>query len=174
MEKKSLGLYGMDMEFEYRTYKYVGKDYGDYTSVNLGLIRNIIRFVRKKRNQKQKKYIFCNTYTEWENHVKQVVKKDIINSIDLLHWLYRKKNASIQLLEATKAVLIPIYIAMLSITNVVIGKFENYSYIFITLLYGMLAMIIAYFSAVYLRKAYEEVNFYNDFIKIAEKELLDR
>lgn len=37
-------------------------------------------------------YMICNTYSEWENHVKEIVNTNIFNRKDFLHWLYDKRN----------------------------------------------------------------------------------
>ena len=36
--------------------------------------------------------MICNTYSEWENHVKEIVNTNIFNRKDFLHWLYDKRN----------------------------------------------------------------------------------
>lgn len=48
--------YGFDEKYEFRTYKNIGRDYGDRKIADMGLVGNIKRFFRKKMNRKQKKY----------------------------------------------------------------------------------------------------------------------
>lgn len=174
MRKKRFKPYGIDIEYEQRTYRYVGRDYGNSKNVSLGFLKNVLRFFRKMRNRQQKTYAICNTYTEWERHVKKVVNKDIINSNDLIHWLYHKRNFEKQILEAVKAIVIPLYLAMLTTLNFI--NMESKSYGISGSLGGFIVVIIMVFLVCFefLYNAYGRVNFYNDFIRIAETELMDK
>ncbi len=40
--------YGFDEKYEFRTYKNIGRDYGDRKIADMGLVGNIKRFFRKK------------------------------------------------------------------------------------------------------------------------------
>lgn len=173
MKKKYFKPYEIDIEYEQKTYKYVGRDYGDIKSANLGSFFNLIRFFRKRRNQKKEKYEFCNTYTEWESHVKKVVKKDIVNSNDLIHWLYSKRNIEKQILEAVKTIFIPLYLAVFTTPYFYGIKPESYGTSIIVggIIIVSSLIILVCFKLLY--DAYERVNFYNDFIRIAE-ELIDK
>ena len=174
MKKKCFKPYEIDIEYEQRTYKYVGRDYGNLKCANLGLLYNVMRFFRKKSNQKKEKYAFCNTYTEWESHVKDVIKKDIINSKDLLHWLYGKRNVEKQILEAVKTIFIPLYLALFTTPYFYNTKPESYGTFNVVggIVIVLLLIILICFKLLY--DAYAKVNFYNDFIKIVEVELADK
>lgn len=174
MKKKRFNPYEIDIEYEQKTYKHVGRDYGDFKSANLGSLFNLIRFFRKRRNQKKEKYEFCNTYTEWESHVKMVVKKDIINSNDLIHWLYSKRNIEKQMLESVKTIFIPAYLAIFTTPFFYNTKSESYdaSNMVGGIIIVLSLIILVCFKLLY--DAYERVNFYNDFIRIAEEELLEK
>ena len=174
MKKKCFKPYEIDIEYEQRTYKYVGRDYGNSKNVSLGFLKNFLRFFRKMRNRKQEKYAICNTYTEWESHVRNVVNKDILNSNDLIHWLYHKRNLEKQILEAVKTIVIPLYLAMLTTSH--FFNIESKSYGISDSVGGFIIVIIMVFSVCFsfLYNAYGRVYFYNDFIKIAEAELMDK
>lgn len=174
MRKKRFNPYGIDIEYEQKTYKYVGKDYGNSKNTNLGFLGNVLRFSRKMRNRKQEKYAICNTYTEWESHVRNVIKKDILNSNDLVHWLYHKRNIEKQIFEAVKTIVIPIYLTILTTSH--FYNIESKSYGISGSVGGFIIVIIMVFSVCFefLYHAYGRVNFYNDFIKIAEAELIDK
>ena len=43
--------YGFDENYEYKTYRNIGKDYGDSRTANAGHIENIKRYFRKKVNK---------------------------------------------------------------------------------------------------------------------------
>lgn len=173
MKKKRFKPYDIDIEYEQRTYKYVGKDYGNSRSAHLGFIKNVMRFSRKMRNRKQEKYAFCNTYSEWESHVKKIVKKDIINSNDLIRWLYHKRNMEKQILEAVKTIVIPLYLAVLTTSH--FFSMKSRSYDISDSVGGFIIIVVMVFGVCsgFLYNAYGKVNFYNDFIRIAEEELLE-
>lgn len=118
MKNKFFRPYDIDIEYELRTYKNVGKDYGNREVANLGWILNIKRFLRKKGNKQQTKYKFCNTYSEWAEHVKCIFVKKIINNDDLLCWLHEQHNYAKDHLEAIKTILIPIYVTFISIFDI--------------------------------------------------------
>ena len=44
--------YGFDENYEYKTYRNIGKDYGDSRTANAGHIENIKRYFRKKVKSK--------------------------------------------------------------------------------------------------------------------------
>lgn len=44
--------YGINIEYEYKTYKFVGRDYGNRKSANLGWLGNFKRFLRKMNEEK--------------------------------------------------------------------------------------------------------------------------
>ena len=174
MRKERFKPYGIDIEYEQRTYKYVGRDYGNSKNLYLGFLKRVMRFSREMRNKRQHKYAICNTYTEWESHVRNVIKKDILNSNDLIHWLYHKRNMEKQILEAVKTIVIPIYLTILTTSH--FFNIESKSYGISGSVGGFIIVIIMVFSVCFsfLYNAYGRVNFYNDFIKIAEAELMDK
>lgn len=169
MKRQYFEPYGIKINYELKTYKLVGKDYGDSQTASMGLIANLRRRYRKWRNRKQKIYAFCDTYTEWESHVKRILNKNIINSNDLLHWLYYKRNYEQQFLEAVKTVLIPIYIALITLTNFFV-EISGREYNILTILSVIILIVLA--SSKYLYEAMDKVSFHDDFIKIAESEFM--
>ena len=156
MKRKYYKSYGFDMNYEFNTYRNVGKDYGTRKDANLGLLFNIRRFIRKCiKNKDEKVYKFCNTYTEWENHVKSIIPHNGFNYEDMLHWLYRRRRDAESYLEATKAILIPIYNALLGIKEFV-GQNVN------SFIYLCMIVLIVIASTVVLHEAEEKVDFYKD------------
>lgn len=164
MRKRNFKPYGIDTEYEYKTYKYVGRNYEDSKDASAGCRLRLKKYLRKRRRKKQKRYAFCNTYTEWESHVKALVRTDIANSNDLLHWLYAKRNTEEQVLEAVKTILIPVYLVLLSALNL-FGEISKGNVVWV---FTTSAVIIILVASLYLYDAINRVNFYNDFIKIIE------
>lgn len=165
MKKLKCTPYNFNAKYEYRTHKYVGRDYGSFKMANRGIITNIIRFARKIWNKKQKKYIVCNTYTEWKTHVINIIRKDMSNYEDFIHWLYYMKRDSEKDLQMVKVIQIPIYIVILSLSTQIFNlerlTIENTIIILV---------IITGASAKYLLRAYDRVCFYDDVIEIYEAE----
>lgn len=170
MKNSYLKLYGIDVEYEIRTYKNVGKDFDDRKNANWGLLLNIMRYFRKWKNRNQDKYAFCNTYTEWKNHVYTIINKEIMNKNDLIHCLYKDRNFVKFNIEIVKIILIPLYFIMITIFDNII----NMQYSFALKWFGEMAIImfVAAVSMVSLNEAIMQINFYEDFTKVVE-EILD-
>lgn len=166
MKSKRYKPYGLDLEYERKTYKHIGLDYGDRKTADIGWLFNFSRFLRKKKNMKQKKYAFCNTYSEWEIHVKSILpKRKYCNYDDMCKWLNNVKNSAESDLEVIKSVLIPVYIALFSMyelfmTDIVTNKLDVM----------IVTLVIAVFaSTVILYNAINKVQFYKDFIDVVVK-----
>ena len=67
-------------------------------------------------------------------------------------------------MDAIKTILIPLYVAMISVSNL----FPKGEVGIISIVVAMFIVVI--FSTIYLSKAEEKVQFYNDFIELAEEE----
>lgn len=171
MKKKYFTPYGIDEIYELETYRHVGRDYGNRGNANLGWILNFMRYRRKRKNRNQDQYAVCYTYTQWENHVKTVINRNIINTNDLIHWLYQKRDWAIRSLEVEKLILVPLYIAFLSLIIVESGEL---SFAAMLMIFLFLAGIIIWVSIDCLFKTSVEVSFYNDFTKLVEKELVNQ
>lgn len=120
MRKAKFKWYGIDIDYEYKTYKNIGKDYGNAKTVNNGWILNLKRYFRRWRNKNQVKYRFLNTYCEWKKYVtEKILENELVKNPtyfeNMLHWLYEKQRDAKLMLDAIKAILIPIYIALVAI-----------------------------------------------------------
>lgn len=173
MNNKVFQPYGLDMQYEFETYKNVGRDYGNWKTANLGLWFNLKRFARKYiTNKKEKHYKKCDTYTEWKAHITEILPKGLNNYEDMLHWLYREKRREESILEAVKAILIPVYIAFLGIMDFIApvdsagAKLSNGGNIWHFII---IILMIVTASAIVLGNAKKKVDFYADFISIAEE-----
>ena len=163
MMKNRFMEYGLDLQYEFKTYKHVGKDYGNRKIANKGWIKNFRRFWRKSIvNKKEQKYKFCNTYSEWRDHVKGLIPKKSEYYDNFLHFLILEKKDAETFLETIKVILIPIYIAMCGMTSV-FPLNDTFSVIAIML-------IIVGFSTGFIYYAKKNVEFYEDFIEIVKEE----
>lgn len=169
MRKIKYTPYNLDLDYEFETYKNVGKDYGNARIANKGRIGNYLRFRRKRKNRKETYYKFCATYSDWRRHAQNVLNKHICNYDDLLHWLIGKRNAEKIYLDSVKAILIPIYIALITLYDVFVDDFIIISHGAKILTILIIIFLVICCSLSILGKATETVNFYDDFIKIAEE-----
>lgn len=169
MKSKYFNAYGLDFEYEFETYKHVGKDYGNCKNANKGLILNITRFFRKHvTNKKEHKYKFCNTYSEWEEQVQKVLLHNVCNNEDMLHFLYQKKRDAKVFLEGIKVILIPIYIALLQMIDIFYTSTTGKGAFTIVIM-----VIITMVSTCVLGDAMKKVYFLDDFIQIAKGNNVD-
>ena len=160
-KKKLYTPYGFDVKYEGRTYNHVGVDYGNSVIANKGWTRNFRRWFRKHiYNRNESKYKFCNTYEDWEIYVKSKLpmRTDYKN---YMHWLIEQRRFAERELETVKAILIPIYIALLSMKEVF---FKENTLDLGTLL--ILSVVIVIASAYILVKEKENLDFWNDWIDI--------
>lgn len=161
MKKQKYKPYFFDYKYEWRTYKYIGRDYGDSVTANKGLSGNFMRWFRKRiYNRRESKYKICNTYEEWECYVKSKLPMKI-DYKNYMHWLIEQKQSADIELETVKAILIPIYIALLSMKEVF---FFNRTPDLGAILIFIIVVII--FSVYILWKEKEILDFWNDLIKI--------
>lgn len=126
MRKQRYTPYFFDVKYEKRTYKHIGKDYGDCRTADRGLIRNFLRWYRKKLyNRKELKYKFCNTYEEWKLYL---LEKKFCNTYDkqnMVKFLNDQKRSYEKMFESIKTVIIPIYIALYSGMIAILNKFST-------------------------------------------------
>lgn len=162
MKKQKYKPYFFDYKYELKTYKYIGVDYGDSISANKGWLQNARRWFRKHiYNRADSKYKICDTYEDWEIHVKSKLpmRTDYKNYI---HWLIMQKQLAERELEIVKAILIPIYIALLSMKEIFfLNKTPDLG---TTLTF---IVIILFASCYILWIENENLDFWNDWIEIA-------
>lgn len=164
MKKEKYMPYGINLKYELKTYKNVGNDYGDRKIADRGIIENVCRFFRKKRNNDEKRYAFCNTYTEWKKHVKSILAP-YCEYENLIHWLMKKIHDEESMLEAIKVVLIPAYLVVLSVYD----KFlENKGTDGMGLLV-LLTSIVVFESTIALFRGIYKVKFYNDYLNVVQE-----
>lgn len=163
--KKYYRPYMIDIKYELKTYKNVGKDYRKSQTADLKCAINFFQFARKIKNRKQTEYRICNTYSDWEKHMSSVLGKGIVNYEDMVHWLIYERNYAKHYLDAIKTILIPIYISLIGVYTVFEDREDNPIITLYTILF-----IIVFASVVILVKANEKVDFFDDVIEIAEKQ----
>lgn len=140
--KKTKNCYGVDLGFEFRTYKNVGRDYGKAVSVE--------------------RYTVCDNYDEWKKHVKKLSgKMDQKNLENFSHYLKAKKRDAEKTCQSFELLLIPVSLSFLSLLEVPVkaGSGENFArfvlLIGFSVLYAMLTI-----------NQKNEKEFFEDFIEV--------
>lgn len=167
MKTKDYNPYKIDIKYEYRTYRYIGRDYGDRKSANIGVIDNLIRCLRKEVNKNENYYATCNTYTEWYMHMKTIIPSGKNNSKNMLYWLRKNQKAAKHYLEAIKVVLVPIYIALISIFDIFSDEKRKLEGLIIILIMVVLSTFI-------LMKASIKKEFFDDITDIIQEIITER
>lgn len=154
----------MDLEYEFRTYMYIGKDYDNWKELDKRFIFNMMRCFRKCiSNRKQQRYKYCDTYSEWKEHVKEILPTEINNDNDLLHWLIAKKRGEEIYFEAVKSISIPISVAIVAMPTF----FGIDKVIGIAIL--IIVAIILLWHEMY--KVAQKIYFYNEIIEILKNKM---
>ncbi len=166
MRKNRYNPYGIDFDYELRTHKNVGKDYGNYKTANLGKVKNLLRWYRKKKNKNEKSYKFCHTHSEWENHVRDILPKNIVNYQDLIYWLKHKKRNAEMFLKMVEIILIPLYIALLGVYNFM--EQENVGTMCLWASFISSVFFILICSMIILVNMHSEVFFCTDLLEVLE------
>lgn len=162
MKKQKFVPYFFDYKYERRTYKYIGKNYGDSVFANKGWIRNSTRWYRKRVfNRNDSKYKICNTYEEWK---KYLLEKKFYNKCDLenmVNYLIGRKRIAEIIFDISKTSVIPLYVATFSATMSLTNEQSSVE------IFLLMIFIIA-FSAYFIVRYKKEVDFYKDYIGILE------
>lgn len=153
--------YNCDIGYEKRTYKYIGKDYGDAKTANKGVMSNFFRWFRKYiYNRNEKFYKFCHNHGEWIEHLRD---SDIYHGQDrkdFIAYLMQKKRTAEIMLDMVKVLVIPVYIALFSI----MPSIETTQKLALTEVASLWFFIIG-ISVCLLKSSSLEVYFYHDYIK---------
>lgn len=154
MSKNIYLPYFVDLKYEYRTYRNIGRKYFDMKELTMEEECDVS--IRKR------KYATYNTYMQWEQHIIKIIPRKEKNRANFIHWLKQKLHGSESLLEAVKVILIPVYMVLLS---VYINFYEQYK----ETMFFLLLIAITVISTCVLSKVMNKKKFYEDFIEIAEK-----
>lgn len=174
MRKQRYTPYFFDIKYEKRTYKHIGKDYGDRRTADRGLIRNFLRWYRKRiYNRKELKYRFCNTYEEWRLYLFERKFCNVCDKQNMIKFLNKQKRVYEKMFDSIKTVIIPIYIVLYSIGIAAMDKISAemeateeakiFCMIFMTL---FIVSISSY--CIFLFKS--DIYFYEDYIDCLDNE----
>lgn len=174
MRKQRYTPYFFDIKYEKRKYKHIGKDYGDRRTADRGLIRNFLRWYRKRiYNRKELKYRFCNTYEEWRLYLFERKFCNVCDKQNMIKFLNKQKRVYEKMFDSIKTVIIPIYIALYSIGIAAMDKISAemeateeakiFCMIFMTL---FIVSISSY--CIFLFKS--DIYFYEDYIDCLDNE----
>lgn len=162
---KYFKAYGIDLTYEINTYKHIGNDYGDSKTANLGFDFNVLRWMRKNvTNKNEKKYKICDKYSEWKKYIIDKLPTNISNKEDMIHFFNKNRIFAVILYDLIKIVLIPIYIAMLEVIEVI---WPNPIYGFVGFL--IIAIVIVVIACGMVIDTKQKIHFYDDCLSILEE-----
>lgn len=172
MRKQRYMPYFFDFNYEKRTYKHIGKDYGDRRTADRGLIRNFLRWYRKRiYNRKELKYKFCNTYEEWKLYLFERKFCNTYDKQNMIKFLNVQKRFYEKMFESIKTVIIPIYIALYSVGIAAMDKIsagmevtesEAGELMFFSMIFMTLFIVIISSNWIFQHKG--DIHFYQDYI----------
>lgn len=159
MKKQRYMPYFFNYKYERKTYKFIGKDYGDSKTAHKGFFRNVARWWRLHiGNKYESKYKRCDTYNEWRDYV---LNKSFYSKHDLdnaIRYFKGKKQTTEILYDIIKTLIIPIYIALFSVTMSLAKEQSPWWIISFTLIILAISMglIVKYRNEVFFYQAYIE------------------
>lgn len=178
MRKYRYMPYFFDIKYEIRTYKHIGKDYGDRRIADRGLIRNFLRWYRKRiYNRKELKYKFCNTYEEWKLYLFERKFCTTYDKQNMIKYLNDRKRTCEKIFESIKTIIIPLYITIYSGAIALMDKFwseaevsESMSRKSMSVYLVLLLLFIIGVSFYWIVKNKDDISFYKDYMDCMKKE----
>lgn len=159
--------YEIDLKFQYRTYKNIGKTYKiDFESKKSWWYK-VRKVVRNAINKSQKRYKTFDTFSQWENYIHEEFNvKKFNNKTDYIHYLeFCRRNKEISY-EMVGAVATPMYVFMLTVgMTLLMSEDEFFGYIVISVI---LFMVLPFLMNIFITNK-RKYNFYNDLIMVLKK-----
>lgn len=171
--------YEIDLEFQYRTYKNIGKTYWIEFKAKKNFLYKIWRIIRIIFNKNEKRYKNFNTFSQWENYVcEEFNEKKFTNQKDYICYLKRcKRNLEI-FCDMIGALITPIYVVMLTMgatlllnTDLVNIDINDMKMIKASVMYGFsymsIVLVVAlYFLMLQFLRYRRKIYFFEDLIKV--------
>lgn len=173
--------YGVNLTFQYRTYKNIGKSHRMEYNAKKNIFYKIIYRVRKFHNKNEKHYKDFDTFSQWRNYIYEKIGANIAIKEDLQHYLVKKKRSANIYCDMMGAIITPMYVIALTFamtllmnTDVLdtdkmpkylIMEYITHNYISISII----AIFVMIFLMVMFLKCKEKIDFYNDLINVLQK-----
>ena len=85
--------YGVDLKFQYRTYKHIGKLHQIEFRAEKRCIYKLLRKIESLSNKNEKKYKNFATFSQWEHYIcNELDRIRFINKEDYIHYLEKNKS----------------------------------------------------------------------------------
>ena len=159
--------YEIDLKFQYRTYKNIGKTYKIHFESKKSWWYKVRKVVRNTINKRQKRYKTFDTFSQWENYIHEEFNvKKFNNKTDYIHYLeFCRRNKEISY-EMVGAVATPMYVFMLTVgMTLLMSEDEFFGYIVISVI---LFMVLPFLMNIFITNK-RKYNFYNDLIMVLKK-----
>lgn len=172
--------YSVDLKYQYRTYKHIGKLYQIEFMAEKNCIYKLLRKSESFFNKKEKKYKNFATFSQWESYIRNEFDKiRFVNKWDYIHYLERNKRICEMLYNMIGAIVTPIYVVMLTFGITFMSNtsgMDNFDEITVYLLKVFVFMtIILLFMTIYLVQRFcklrKKQSFYEDLIVIIKNNI---
>lgn len=174
--------YGVDLRFQYRTYKNIGRSHRMEYKARKNIFYKIIYHVRRFHNKNEKYYKDFDTFSQWRGYIYEKINENVfIKKEDFQHYLVQKKRNKKIYCDMMGAIITPMYVFLLTLgmtvcmntdvldidkmSKVLIMEYilGNYINISIVLIFALM------FLVTFFVKVKTKVNFYNDLIIVLQK-----
>ena len=156
MKTRKLNPYDFEYKYEYGIYERIGIK---YRNIHGKRIRRWVSTIFRKLSRK-KPYPILHTYSDWEEHILKKIPENKRQCKNIMHWMIEQERLEHTHLNILSTVLIPIYIALLSLLE----------YFGVKNLFGLISFIIVIapvsYAILYLQTC--KVEFWNDVIEIVK------
>ena len=160
--------YGLDLKFEYRTYKNIGETYRIDLKAEVNFLYKIPKIIRSISNKKERKYRNFDTFSQWEHYIHEKFNfEKFINQEDCVRYLEKSKRCKENVYNMIGAIVTPIYVVMLTM-GITILTALNLFYGFIYM--SVILVIVLFVLMVMFSRIKRKIYFLKDFIWVLQNE----
>lgn len=177
--------YGVDLEFQYSTYKNIGKSYQIEFKARKKFFYKIVNYIRKFFNKDEKKYKNFDTFSQWKNNICEEFEKiGAKNKEDFIRYIMGVRRNKEIMCDMIGAVVTPIYVVVLTMGATLFTNFDtlgediksNLYLIKTYIMYGSINMgiilvVVLMFLMAIFRDNKSKQFFCDDLIKILKNEM---
>ena len=184
MRKHMSCIFNMDLKFEFKTFKNIGKLNKIKEQKKIFCKQRV--WLKKITNKKEKRYKNFDSFSQWEKYIQKKFKTPKeIKKKDYLFFLERDKHEMQMSCDVVGTIVTPIYAVLLSMGAMLMGNTEALrvdknridiaDIIYKYLLYGfgsmtvIILLVLIFLLAIYYRRR-KRIYFYNNLIAVLKKQ----
>lgn len=165
-DKRKYKPYNFDVDFQYRTYKNIGKNYKIQFCARKSRFYKIYGMIREWCNKNEKKYKNFDTCSQWKSYIEKEFKgTNYINHVDFKHYLKQRKEFHKSWLNISETIVTPIYMCLITM-QITVYSAEKVNPLVTIWVTTVLSLFIFFFLTTRCRYHREKYNFFKDFIRI--------